>query len=208
MFQLTKEELAILRPLSTPSKIQDFLDTIPINYEKKGYTCYSPRMVLRHNKAQCIEGALLAAAALWLHGEKPLLLDFRTLDIDEDHVVAPFTYKGYWGAISKTNHGILRYRDPIYHTIRELSLSYFNEYFMFEDGEKTLREYSKPFSLKQFGVRWITSEEPLFHISDALDDSPHYPILPNGGEKILRKASSIERSSGMLKEWKKSDRRT
>jgi hypothetical protein len=208
MFGLSPAELAVLKPLSTPSKIQDFLDAIPINYEKKGYTCYSPRLVLRHNKAQCIEGALFAAAALWLHGQKPLLLDFRTLDIDEDHVVAPFLYRGCWGAISKTNHGILRYRDPVYRTVRELSLSYFNEYFMFEDGKKTLREYSRPFSLKRFGVKWITSEDNLFDISDALDGSPHYPILPKGGEKTLRRASPIERRAGMLAEWRKKDRRT
>ncbi len=123
MFGLTKAEERVLRELNTPSKIQDFLNGLAINHEKKGETYLSPRRVLVERKAHCLEGALLAATALWIAGQKPLLMDLRTLENDDDHVVALYRTNGYWGAISKTNHSVLRFRDPIYRTLRELTLS-------------------------------------------------------------------------------------
>ena len=208
MFGLSKKELTILRKLSTPEKIQDFLDTLPINHEKQGDTCLSPRQVLREKKAHCIEGAMLAAAALWLHGEEPLLLDLTTLRYDDDHVVALYQRNGYWGAISKTNHAVLRFRDPIYRTIRELALSYFHEYFMLTTGRKTLLSYSVPFSLKRFGTEWIVSEENVWYIAHAIDDVRHYSLVPEKNKRFIRKASPLEKQVGGIVEWKKSDRRT
>lgn len=210
MFGLSKAELAILKKLSTPHKIQDFLDTLPQNYEKSGETCFSPRMALRAQKAHCIEGAFIAAVALWLHGETPILLDLKTfdIDVDSDHVVALYKKNGYWGAISKTNHAVLRYRDPIYKTVRELALSYFHEYFLVKDGKKTLQSYSKPFSLKRFGSDWVTAEEGLWHIALALDEAPHFPLVPKGNKRHLRPATLIERTSSNIPEWNKEDPRT
>jgi hypothetical protein len=208
MFGLTREEERTLRALNTPIKIQDFLDSIPMNHEKRGETDYSPRRVLRERKAHCFEGALLAATALWLQGKKPLLMDFRTLPKDEDHVVALYRINGYWGAISKTNHAILRFRDPIYRTPRELALTYFNEYYMFESGEKTLREYSAPFDLSRFGTEWITAEEDLFELAAAIDDTRHYPLVPKKNLKYLRNADAMEIRAGKNIEWKPSDKRT
>lgn len=208
MFGLSKKELAVLRKLSTPEKIQDFLDALPINHEKGGDTCLSPRQVLREKKAHCIEGAMLAATALWLHGEEPLLLDLTTLRYDDDHVVALYKRNGYWGAISKTNHAVLRFRDPIYRTIRELALSYFHEYFMISTGRKTLQSYSVPFSLKRFGTEWIVSEENVWYIAHAIDDVRHFPIVPEKNKRLIRKASALERKMGSVAEWKKTDKRT
>ncbi|OHA85601.1 MAG: hypothetical protein A2408_00925 [Candidatus Yonathbacteria bacterium RIFOXYC1_FULL_52_10] len=207
-FGLSPEEYATLKRLSTPEAIQDFLDELPINHEKRGETCFSPRMVLREQRAHCLEGALLAAAALWLAGERPLLLNFKTLPVDQDHAVTLYKRNGYWGALSKTNHAVLRCRDPIYRTIRELALSYFHEYFMTETGKKTLRWYSRPFSLKQFGSEWITAEEDLWDIAYALVDAPHLSIVPEGHEKHIRPASSLERKMCYLAEWKESNPRT
>jgi hypothetical protein len=208
MFGLTPSEERQLRRLSTPIKIQDFLDTLPMNHEKRGETYLSPRRALRQRKAHCLEGALLAAAALWLQGKKPLLMDFRTLPKDEDHVVALYRANGYWGAISKTNHAILRFRDPVYRTLRELALSYFNEYFMFETGEKTLREYSAPFDLRRLGDGWVTAEEDLFDVAAAVDEARHYPLVPEKNRLMLRRADSMEIRAGRLIEWPRSDRRT
>lgn len=205
---LSPEERELFKKLSTPEKIQNFLDTLPQNYEKDRETCRSPRTALREKKAHCIEGAFIAAVALWIHGERPLLLDFKTLSIDEDHVVALYKKNGYWGAISKTNHPILRYRDPIYKTVRELALSYFHEYFMFQDGRKTLRSYSRPYSLKRFGTEWITSEEDLWHIAQDLDESPHAKIVPKGHERYIRRASNLEQRALDSVEWLKTDPRT
>ncbi len=201
MFDLSLREEKIFKKLSTPEKIQDFLDSLPFNYEVGGETLRSPRGVLNMHTAHCMEGALLAAAALWYHGEKPLILDLRTLDSDSDHVVTLFQRNGYWGAMSKTNHNVLRFRDPIYRTIRELVFSYFHEYFLVKNGVKTLREYSLPFSLKQFGTEWITQEEHLWEISDALDRSRHFPFVSKKNERFLRRASRVEREAGSIPEW-------
>lgn len=208
MFDFTPTERALFKRLSTPEKIQDFLDTLPANYEKDGETCRSVRATLQAGKAHCIEGAFIAAAALWYHGDKPLLLDLKSLPSDDDHVVALFKKNGYWGAISKTNHAVLRYRDPIYKTIRELTLSYFHEYYMKSTGKKTLRTCSKPFSLARYGKKWITGEEDLWQIAADLDDSPHTHIVPKGQERFIRHASPHERAMMDFTEWSKESLKT
>lgn len=201
MFNLTPAELRILKPLSTPGKIQDFLDALPINHEKQGDTVQSPRVTLRVGRAHCIEGALVAALALWIHGEEPLLMDLKTKPSDDDHVIALFRRNGYYGAISKTNHSVLRYRDPLYRTPRELALSYFHEYFLIKTGQKTLVSYSKPFRLKSFGTEWVTEEDQLWEIATALDISPHYPLVPKENRRLLRNATAAEQEAASKPEW-------
>ncbi len=208
MFGLSSEELKLLKKLNTPEKIQDFLDALPANLSRYSDSCSSPRMALRKGRAHCIEGAFIAATALILHGEKPLLMDLKASKPDFDHVVVLFKKNGYWGAMSKSNHPVLRYREPIYRTLRELALSYFHEYIYVKTGAKTLESYSRPFSLKRFGADWITSETHLWDIALALDESPHYSLLSPDQKKGLRKASKIECQAGKLQEWKRSDPRT
>jgi hypothetical protein len=205
---LTKEESSLFRKLNTPAKIQDFLDSLPFNFEKQGETYHSPRLVLKHGKAHCMEGALLAAAALWIQGEEPLLLDLKVAHPDTDHVVALYRKNGLWGAISKTNHATVRFRDPIYRNMRELALSYFHEYFWDKTGEKVLRQFSRPFNLKKFGSEWITSEDNLHYLAQAIDDSPHTLLYPASQQKHIRNADPMERLAGNLKEWDTSDPRT
>lgn len=207
MFGLTKKEFAILKKLSTPIKIQDFLDKLPRNWEKQGETYMSPRRVLREKKAHCFEGALLAATALWVHGEDPLILDLKAHG-DDDHVVALYKRNSYWGAISKTNYATVRFRDPVYKTIRELAMSYFHEYFLDETGEKVLYSFSHPFPLNKYGPSWITEENDLYNIVEDLDKSPHTKIVPTKNIPFIRKADAMERKAGGLIEWKKSDPRT
>ncbi|MDO8523737.1 MAG: hypothetical protein Q7R74_00740 [bacterium] len=201
---LTKKELSILKRLSTPMKIQDFLDAIPMNHEKKGETHMSVRRVLREHKAHCIEGALVAAAALSFHGEPPLLLDLvsdKSHYDDDDHVVTLYKRNGYWGAISKTNHATIRFRDPVYKTLRELALSYFHEWFMNANGVKTMKSYSRPLNLRRFGTDWMTSEKELWYLDKALAALPHYPLVPKKNKKFIRKADRMELKAGRLVEW-------
>ena len=190
---LTPDERSCMASLRTPERIQDFLSALPANHERNGDSCLSPRVVMQKKTAHCFEGALFAAAVLWFHGQKPLLLDLQTAPHDFDHVVTLFKRDGLWGAISKTNHAVLRWRDPIYRTVRELALSYFHEYFL-DSGEKTLRAYSRPFSLERFGTGWVVSDEPLWYIGDVLDASPHYPIAPLRALRRARPAEVFERS--------------
>ncbi len=208
MFGLTPQELAILRPLKTPAQIQDFLDSIPMNHEKEGETHWCPRRVLKENKAHCIEGALLAATALWLHGEDPIILDLKGAPPDYDHVVALYKRNGYWGAISKTNHATIRFRDPVYKTIRELVLSYFHEWFMNVDGKKTLLSYSRPFNMKKLGTAWVTREDDWWELDDILNALPHFPLVPKGNQKFIRDADAMELKAGRLIEWGEKNPRT
>jgi hypothetical protein len=197
-FDFTLKEIKVLAKLNTPQKIQDFLNQLPVNFEKKGVTCLSPREVLKQNQAHCMEGALLAATALWFHGHKPLLLDLKTVPNDDEHVVALFKQHGHWGAISKTNHAVLRYREPVYKTVRELAMSYFHEYFM-HNGRKTLRKFSRPFDLSKYDdTTWMTETDNLWDLVDALDDWPHYDILNKAQIKTLRKADPIEIEAGKI----------
>lgn len=208
MLGLDQREKAVLRKLSTPRKIQDFLDKMPINFEKRGDTHMSPRRVLRERKAHCIEGALLAAAAMWLHGNPPLLLDLKTIQLDDEHVVALFREHGYWGAISKTNHAVVRYRDPVYKSVRELAMSYYHEYFRDRDGMKTLASFSRPFDLRTLGDYWVTAEEDLWELDGILNRVPHYRFVPEKCARLVRRATAFERRVLNNREWSKDDRRT
>jgi hypothetical protein len=210
MFNLTSQELRIVKKLTTPARIQDFLNQIPINYEKDGETCRSPRRVLRDNIAHCMEGAMFAALALRVHGHKPLVMDLKSSQHDVDHVVTLFCVRGKWGAISKTNHAVLRYREPIYRNIRELALSYFHEYFL-DSGKKTMRSYSIPLDLSRFDRPeadcWMTDEKDIFYVPEYLDNIKHIPLLTKASIKNLRPAEPIEIAAGKLTEWTRKGKR-
>ena len=195
-----RSEFRPLRSLDTPRKVQDFIDRLPINKERGGETCTSPLVTLRRNRAHCMEGALVAALALWMHGHKPLILDLQTCCTDVDHLVALVRKGGCWGAIAKTNHAVLRYREPIYRDVRELVASYFHEYFT-DDGKKTLRRYSRPFDLRSWKSDWITAEHDLWDLERAIDRSPHLPLLNRRQIAGLRRADAIEIRAGKLVEW-------
>jgi hypothetical protein len=200
---LSPREHAVFKKLSTPNKVQDYLEALPHNFSKRpGETCRSPRRLLADKRAYCLEGAIFAAAALAYHGRKPLLLDLQTTEEDEDHVLALFKEKNLWGAISKTNNPVLRWRDPVYKSVRELAMSYFHEYFLYKNGEKTLRAYSRPFDLSKYKPeKWITTEESLDWLAEEMDASPHLPVVPKAMIKKLRRASTLERQILDIEEW-------
>jgi hypothetical protein len=206
MLRFTEKEIKFLKKLNAPAKIQTFINKIPINFELDGKdTCLSPIQVLRKNKCHCIEGAFFGAFILWLNKlGMPLVLDMRGTKDDCDHVIAVFQDKKTkkFGAISKTNHAVLRYREPIYRDIRELVISMFHEYSD-SKGNKTLREYSMPIDLRVFGKDWVTSESDLWHIHDYLDQVKHFKILTKEQEKNLRKQDKIEIELDKFTEWKK-----
>ena len=174
-----------LRPLTTPAKIQRFLDQeIAYNTEPHGDTCYSPRMVLREKVAHCMEGALLGALALRMLGHPPLLVDLEAVR-DSDHVLAVYKVKGCWGAVAKSDYSGLRSREPVYRTLRELAMSYFEHYYN-PAGEKTLRTYSRTVNLTRFDrLDWTTREGHVWEIPNHLCDIPHTPLLVPGMDRRL-----------------------
>ena len=146
----------------------------------------------------------MAATALAYHGRPPLLLDLQTTNDDQDHVAVLFKENGLWGALSKTNNPVLRYRDPVYKSVRELAMSYFHEYFLYKSGVKTMRAYSKPFDLSKYPPeKWVTSEGNLAWLAEALDASPHLPVVSRSIIKKLRRATTLERQILDLEEWEK-----
>ncbi|MFA6524383.1 MAG: hypothetical protein WC264_02125 [Candidatus Paceibacterota bacterium] len=203
MLSFTKKEIALMKKLNTPVKVQDFLNTLKFNFEEDGIgTLKSPIRVLRDKNAHCMEGALLGAYILSLHGHKPLILHLKTTKHDFDHIINLFKEDGLWGALSKTNHGVLRYREPVYKNIRELVMSYFHEYFL-DNGVKTLRKYSKPLDLNIFKKGWEVEEKDLWGIDEELDKIKHYDIASKKVFKKLRLADKIERDIGKNVEWRK-----
>lgn len=204
MFGLNAQELKILRSLSTPGKVQDFLYRIPYNFEPEGDTCLSPRLVLRTRRAHCMEGAMLAALAFRVHGRKPLVVDLEGALHDCDHVIAVFQEKGKWGAVSSTNHSVLRFRDPVYASIRELVMSYFHEYTD-QRGRKTLRAYSRPVDLSRFDrMQWMTSEYPVWVVPEYLAGVAHTRIVTPHQARTLRQQEPIELNAGEMVQWKPS----
>ena len=177
MYGLTRREIQILRRLSTPEKIQRYIDfELAYNKEKDGETCRSPRRVLRDRTGHCFEGALLAAAALRINGHPPLVVDLEAIR-DDDHIVAVFKIRRHWGAIGKSNYAGLRFREPVYRSVRELVMSYFEHYYNL-DAEKTLRRYSRPINLARFDrIHWMTTEVDLWEINNYLLTVKHYPVL-------------------------------
>jgi len=204
---LTPVERRQFARLNTPNKIQDFLDTLPANFEPEGDTHMSPRTLLAAGVAHCTEGAIFAAACLLFHGCDAFLMDLRSLPSDQDHVVTLFKERGLWGAISKTNHAVLRWRDPIYRSPRELAMSYAHEYYL-RDGRKSLLAYSKPFALTRYAPqRWVTADDNLDWLIIALDDSPHLALAPPHILKDRRRASAFERRVTDEPEWRRPSKR-
>ena len=176
------EEQRLLKSLDRPEKIQAFLDN-EVAYHHE-VSCRSPRQVLRDRVAHCAEGAILAAATLWIHGHPPLIIDLEAVR-DDDHLLAVYREDGHWGAIAKSNYSGLRFRDPVYRTLRELAMSYFPHYFNL-DGEKSLRTYSRPVNLSRFdSLGWMTAED-VWPICEYLCTIPHIRLLTPRRERLRR----------------------
>ncbi|MGD0892895.1 MAG: hypothetical protein ABR923_15305 [Terracidiphilus sp.] len=187
-FGLTPESLRTLRALKTPKLIQQFIDGLTYQYAD---TARSPQRTLRERKGHCLEGALVAAAALRLLGHPPLLMDLEAVH-DDDHVLAIYRENGLWGSLAKSNFAGLRSRKPVYRTLRELAMSYFEHYYNLR-GEHTLRAYSMPVNLARLdGKNWMTAEEDVWCVTELLIAARHFPVAP---DKVARALPRLDRRS-------------
>ncbi len=169
----TRRELAALDRLTDEIAVQSFLDRIPYSADP---VYRSPRSVLRDRKAHCFDGALFAAFALRRLGHRPLIVDM-TAENDDDHVIAVFHRRGRLGAVAKSNFVGLRYREPLFRTLRELVLSYFEDFYNVA-REKTMRSYSAPFDLARFdALEWETRDDGLEAIAERLASARHFRVL-------------------------------
>lgn len=191
--EFTPAELRKLRSLRSPAGIQRFLDNIPYHLAS---TAWSPRKVLQEQTAHCLEGAIFAAAALRAIGFAPLLMDMEAYR-DTDHVVAIFQIGNCWGALAKSNYTGCRYREPVYRSLRELAMSYFEGYFNLA-RERSLRTFSRPINLARFDRRrWMTAENVWF-IADYLCDIPHTPMITRAQAKRLVRLDSRSFLAGLV----------
>lgn len=189
-----EEERTLLATLDAPWKIQEYLDNTPYNTD---HETRSPRRVMRERRAHCSEGAIFAAAALRFHGHLPLLLDLRAVD-DDDHVIAVYHVRGLIGAVAKSNFSLLRFREPVYRTYRELAMSYFEPYYNML-AERTLRSYSRPLDLRRFDARnWMTTAEDLEWIGDRLNALRHYPLVDEVTVQNLQPVDNLLYRAGLL----------
>ena len=200
---LTAREYATLSRLTTPERIQAFVSAIPANHEPAGETVHSVRSVLRHRVAHCIEGALVAGCALAIHGEPALVMHLDCAPHDNPHVLALYRRRGHWGAVSKSNGAWLRYREPVYRSLRELAMSYFHEFFD-GHGRKTLRAYSRTLDLMKFDpALWVTNAQSCWRVHDAIASQHHYPLLTAAQARALSRRDAHERRAATLVEYPK-----
>jgi hypothetical protein len=175
----------LFRGLDSPYRVQRFLDRL--DYDDRPGT-RSPLWTVREGTANCFEGALFAAAALRALGHRPLVVDLVGAN-DDDHVIAVFKRRGHWGAVAKSNFAVLRYREPVYRTVRELAMSYFDICFNTR-RRKSLRSYCSPFSLARFDRRdWVTTEEDIGYIGDALNAARHFRMIT---PRMVRELSAAD----------------
>ncbi|MCU0363951.1 MAG: hypothetical protein MUD02_07895 [Bacteroidales bacterium] len=190
----SEEEITFLTALGSPVRIQDFLDSIDYNPNPE---CRSPRWVMKKRSAHCFEGALFAASALRFHGFRPLIVDMKAHN-DDDHVIAVYQVDGHWGAVAKSNFTTLRFREPVYRTVRELVMSYFDFYFNL-NGDKSLRSFCRPLDLTRYdALNWERTDEDLEYIGDKLETLHHYDVISRKMIGKLTRASDIMLRAGML----------
>src|SRR5271167_4327000 len=195
----TPAELRKLRSLQNPYGIQRFMDDMPYHLAD---TAWSPRRVLREHTAHCLEGAIFAAAALRANGHPPLIVDFEA-EHDTDHVLAVYRVKGHWGAVAKSNYTGCRYREPVYRSLRELAMSYFDTYFNLR-GERTLRTFSRPVNMRRFDpLHWMTSEQPVWFVAEYLLTISHYPLITRAQAKRLHRLDGRSFRAGCLERAEK-----
>ncbi len=198
---LSPAEYAVLKRLHTPERIQAFLNATPINHEIGGETVLSVREVIRQRRAHCIEGAMFAACALWVNGDPPLVMHLDCHESDYPHVIALFKRQGAWGAISKTNGAPLRYRDPIYRSLREIALSYFHEYSN-RRGHKTLRSYSVSYDMRRIDPEeWVTNTRSCWVTHDRLVAIRHFALITKRQERLLARRDAFELRASKLVEY-------
>ncbi len=185
----SRHELAVFQTLTTPQKIQTFLLDLPYSADE----CYrSPRSVVRDRTAHCFDGALFGAAALRYLGHPPLIVDMLPNDRDDDHVIALYKVDGHWGAVAKSNFSGLTYREPIHRTVRELILSYFEQFYNVA-YEKTLRAYTVPLNLKAFDrFNWMGSDQHLDLIAERLDEIRRVRLLTTA---MVRRLAPVDERS-------------
>jgi hypothetical protein len=190
----TREETRFLKSLKTPEKIQHYIDGLPYNPVDDSL---SVRYVMLSGDAHCLEGGLVAAAALEFQGHPPLMVSIMAHN-DDHHVITVYRGKFGWGSISKSNTALLKGRDPVYASVRELVMSYFDFYFNLK-GEKALYAYSNPINLDRFkNFNWRTGDENLIELGYSMNDIDHYEIISQKALKTLSRATNLLKEACFL----------
>ena len=169
----TRAERALIARLNTPSKVQRWLNALPYNTEKGGETQHSFRLVVRLQKAHCMEAALFAAVVLEQHGYPPLLMSLESKDW-LDHVIFVYRHTTGWGSVARSRDPGLHGRKPRFRSLRALAKSYYDGYvdytgrlrgFGVADLRETLPDYD-----------WRLTDKNVWKVEQMLIDLPHQKI--------------------------------
>ncbi len=172
---LDPKNWAIYTSLETPFAIQAYLDSLPYVGEDRNR---SPLAVMQDCQCHCLDGGLLAALALQRIGFAPRIIDLVPEPYtDDDHVLAIYQIDGHYGSVAKSNFSALRFREPVYRSIRELVMSYFDVFFNV-DGLKTMRGYTRPLNLTAFDrFAWQTTDAGVEQVSQRLYALKPVPVV-------------------------------
>ena len=168
----TRREWEIVQTYRTPESVQQFLRDIPYNRELAGETCFSFRRVLREHRAHCLEGALVAAVILEQHGYPPVVVSIESQD-KLDHVLLVFKRNGHLGSVARSRDIGLHGRKPVFRTVRDLVMSYFEPY-VDSTGRITGYAVSNLYDLGNYD--WRLSLRNVRKVERHLQDIPHRPV--------------------------------
>ena len=189
----TAGEWKLIQTHRTPEQVQRYLRSIPYNREREGTTCFSFRRVLAENRAHCLEGALVAAVILEQHGYPPTLVSIESQD-KLDHVLLLFKRNGRWGSVARSRDIGLHGRKPVFRTVRDLVMSYFDMYI---DKTGRITGYGVA-SLYELGdYDWRLSERNVRKVEHHLQEIPHIAIRASDAryEKCRRRYLEFHREN-------------
>lgn len=192
---LNSTEKALIQGLHSPDRIQAFLDSVQYPAGERNRSVLN---VIRERQAHCLDGGMFAAAALSWIGYPATIMDiFPEPGKDDDHILALYQVDGCWGAVAKSNFVGLRLREPVYRSLRELVMSYFESYFNV-DGEKTLRSYSRPIRLGKWDyLDWVCDDHGVDVIEMKLKTLKSTPLITEKMAARLNRADEISYKSGL-----------
>ena len=170
----TAAERRVIRRLTTPARVQAFLNALPYNTEPPPdpATLRTFRGVVRTHTAHCLEAALFTAVVMEQHGLPPLVMSLESID-GLDHVLFVYRRRGRWGSVARSRDPGLHGRLPVFRTLRQLALTYVDPYI---DKTGCVKGYGAVDLRVLDPYDWRLSDGNVWKVERLLFEIPHRPI--------------------------------